>query len=159
MQRRDKFCGSGTNGRLPRLHPYFASTFTFLPPEPPPIQPRPLLRLDATGAFVSAAVAAFAWARPGLFGAPAYNLAILCVFALGICAYGTYFVTRTDADWAFHLRRVSKANLVFVGLSGVLLLRWWPLLTTLGRVYFIAEVAIVLALVRYEYWVLAKAGA
>ena len=86
-------------------------------------------------------------------------MAILCVFALGICAYGVYFVTRKDADWAFHLRRVSKANLVFVGLTGILLLRWWPFLTTSGRVYFIAELVVVLTLVRYEYKVLAKAGA
>ncbi len=84
-------------------------------------------------------------------------MACLSVFALGICGYGVYFVTRRGADWAFHLRRVAKANLVYVGLTGVLVLRWWSELTTLGTVYFIVEVALVLALVRYEFSVLAKA--
>lgn len=86
-------------------------------------------------------------------------MAILCVFASVICVYGGYFATRAFADWTVHLRRVSKANLVFVGLAGILLLRWWPSLTTVGKVYLILEVAAVLALVRYEYAVLAKAEA
>lgn len=120
------------------------------------IHSRSLLRLDAVGAFVTAAVAAFAWQRPHVLGAPAYNMAILSVFALGICAYDTYFGTRRGADWAFHLRRVAKANLVYVGLSAVLVLRWWPELTTVGKAYFVAEVVAVLLLVRYEFVVVGR---
>ena len=120
------------------------------------IEPRTLLRFDAIGALVTAGVAAFAAIRPAVFGTPAYNMAILSVFAFGLAFYGTYFSRQRGADWRFHLRRVAKANLLYLGLTAILALRWWPDLTTVGRVYFVGEALLLLSLVRYEFGVVRR---
>ena len=122
------------------------------------IAPRTLLRLDAVGAFLTAAVAGLAAARPDWFGMPVYHMGIMCAYALGLVLYGLYFSREAHAEHAFHLRRVAKANLLFVGLLGVLVLRYWGGLTDLARVYFAAELAVVGALVWWEFRVVERAG-
>ena len=89
---------------------------------------------------------------------PVYHMGILCAYALGLAGYGLYFSRAAHADHAFHLRRVAKANLLFVGLLGVLVLRYWPGLTDLARLYFPVEMAAVGALAWWEFRVYERAS-
>ena len=84
-------------------------------------------------------------------GAPVYHVSILAVFAFGLAGYGAYASSQPQADPRFHLRRVAKANLLYLGLTGVVVLRCWGPRTTLARVYFILEAIVVVLLVRYEF--------
>ena len=122
------------------------------------ITARQLLRLDAFGALLTASVAAYAAYDPTLFGMPAYHMGVLSVLAFGIAAYGGYFVVQRSADWSAQLLRVAKANLLYIGLTAALVLRFWKDLTTVGLAYFAIEGVIVLLLVRYERRVVARAN-
>ena len=117
---------------------------------------RQVLRLDALGALLTATLTAFAAWRNELFGLPAYHLTVLSLLALGIAAYGSYFVLQRAADHAFHLLRVAKANLLYLGLTAALLLGFYAQLTPLAWAYFILEGIVVVLLVRHEYRVVRR---
>ena len=53
---------------------------------------------------------------------------------------------------------MAKANLLYLGLTAVIVVRSWAQLTDLARGYFVAEAFIVLMLVRYEFSVFRSSG-
>ena len=65
--------------------------------------------------------------------------------------YGVYVQTQRGTDPVFHLRRLAKANLVYLGLVAVVLLRFWGSLAGLVKGYFLLEAIVLLALVRAEF--------
>ena len=115
------------------------------------ITPRTHLLIDAIGALVTAIVLGFFAYRSDVSGAPAYHVTVLAIYALALFGYDVYVLTQRGTNLLLHLRRIAKANLLYVGLMGVVLLRFWGGMAGWTKAYFVAEVVVLLLLVRTEF--------
>jgi hypothetical protein len=112
---------------------------------------RTLFLIDGFGAMVSIFMLGFVWMNnQPLIGMPVEVLRILasipCLFA--IYSFACRFIVRGNV--APLLKWIAIANLMYCLVSAALVLLFFAEMTGLGIAYFIAEIAIVVALARVE---------
>jgi hypothetical protein len=123
----------------------------FLPGAWPPIPPQRLFLVDGVGAVLSAVGLGLvlpAWA--GAVGAPTRVLYLLVLTASGLAACSLGCFWRTPTHWRPWLTGIAQANLLYCGLTAVLLLGYAPALTAWGAAYFGLEVTVIVLLACWE---------
>jgi hypothetical protein len=88
-------------------------------------------------------------------GMPVTILTWLSVIAACFCIYSITCFLFVKQRWATFIKGIAMANLVYCILTTGLLLIYYPLLTTIGIVYFLTEIAIICVLVYIELTVAA----
>jgi len=121
------------------------------------LKPRTLILIDIAGAFLTCLVIL------GLFATNilATGMPILVLIGLGIAAaiLGSFGVYRfaTSSDVLSTLGILAFLNIDFCILSGVLWWNYFEELTLLGRLYFPAEILIIVVLALWEFrWSMGK---
>jgi hypothetical protein len=121
------------------------------------LHPRTLILIDIAGAFLTSLITLVLLATNNLrTGMPIGALIFLGVAAAMLGSFGTYRLA-TSTNHLTTLGILAFLNLDFCILSGVL---WWnnlERLTLLGRVYFPAEIVVILILATIELrWSIGK---
>lgn len=99
-----------------------------------------LFILDLIGAAISALLLGVVLVKYNhLIGMPIHILRLLATLAIIFMLYDSACLLLQKADRKPHLRIIAFANLGYVVLSLILLVRHSATLTTLGYVYFILE--------------------
>ncbi|MCC6245753.1 MAG: hypothetical protein IT353_23170 [Gemmatimonadaceae bacterium] len=121
------------------------------------LTPRTVLLIDGLGGVATAIMLCLVL--------PAFHTAIglppRLLVSLGLCgvvyaAYslGCWFLVKTR--WPRALTIIIAANLLYCAVSALVVVRHWHTMTALGAVYFIGEIAVILALVGVERVVRAR---
>jgi hypothetical protein len=121
------------------------------------LHPRTLILIDIAGAFLTSLITLVLFATNNVrTGMPSWILLCLGVAAAMLGSFGTYRLA-TSTNHLTTLGILAFLNLDFCILSGVL---WWnnlERLTLLGRVYFPAEIVVVVTLAMIELrWSIGK---
>lgn len=103
--------------------------------------------IDGLGALVSAALLGVA--LPALqTGVPRSTL---LAFAIGACVFAIYsltcFLLNKRGTW---LKAIAVANLLYCGATGVAVWFYFSQMTSLGRAYFLMEIAVIVPLAVFE---------
>lgn len=83
-------------------------------------------------------------------GMPIPVLTYLSVIALGLCIYSTACFFFLKGNWTPFIRGISIGNLLYCILTMVLVIIYYSQLKTIGMIYFVIEVIIILGLVYIE---------
>lgn len=116
-----------------------------------PFNARTVFALDAAGALLS--VVLLGGVLPALqpwHGMPSDVLSRLALWATACLVYslcGWRFAHPDDPRW---LRGIQVLNTVYCVWTAALVVHHFPVLTPLGRVYFLAELPVILGLVAFE---------
>lgn len=115
------------------------------------LNPNKLFLVDGLGALLTAFLLFVIMKRFNeYFGAPQTTLACLCILALVFSFYSiTCFFLLKD-NWQPFLRAIIVANLLYCCLTAGLVFYSYPGITTLGIIYFLGEIIIILGLVFIE---------
>jgi hypothetical protein len=109
--------------------------------------PRKLFLADAIGAILSALLLILILANfETFFGLPKhilYKLAILPIL-FSIYSFGCYLLN--PARWQFFLRNIAIANILYCGITLVLVVAFYHGLSSYGIAYFLLEVPVILFL-------------
>jgi hypothetical protein len=122
-------------------------------------QPELTLLIDGGGAILSAICLGVVLPMfQAYVGMPRRVLLALAIVALLFSAWsiGCYVLRRTE--WRTGVRVISVLNLVYCGVTAVLVAAFWSQLTRAGVTYFLLEILVIGALVAVERRVLASAG-
>ena len=114
-------------------------------------RPKILFLLDGFGAFVSALFLAFV--LPTIqekVGVAHGHLIYLACFAGFLMLIDLYRWMAANDKWEKRIRFVIMFNLIYCAVSLVVIGLSFETITTLGLLYFAAEIFIILALVRFE---------
>ena len=111
------------------------------------IAPIQVFRLDGFGAMVSLLCHLFIACNESAFGMPREAVLALAIFPFLLMPFSLYHYFRFPQYWQPSMRLVIIANLFFSIISIGVLAYHFAALTTLGLVYFIGEVIVVLSLV------------
>lgn len=84
------------------------------------------------------------------FGMPKTVLTYLAVIAICFCIYSTACFLFLKKQWTPYIRFIGIANLLYCGLTIGLLIKYYPLLTIIGRTYFLMEIIIICGLAYFE---------
>jgi len=84
------------------------------------------------------------------FGMPKTILSYLSAIAACFCIYSTACFLFLKNCWTPYIKGISFANLFYCVLTIGLLLVYYPLLTIIGAIYFLLEIAIICGLVYVE---------
>jgi hypothetical protein len=115
------------------------------------LTPRQLFLLDALGALLSAAMLAGIVARwETVFGLPSRVPYTLATVAVCFAAYSFACWLRVRDGWRPWLKGIALANAAYGVVTLAILARHWPQLTRVGVAYFVLELAILVALIRWE---------
>lgn len=77
------------------------------------------------------------------FRMPKTVLTYLCVIASFFCIYSMTCFLCLKGRWTIFIRIIGIANLLYCVLTVVLLVKYYPLLTIIGTLYFLIEVIII----------------
>lgn len=115
------------------------------------LKPKKLFLLDGLGALLSAFCLGVVLVKlEHLIGMSPKVLKILALLACVFAAYSlssSYFVKE---NWSIYLKIIAAANFLYCCTTMILVVYFLTQLTTLGIVYFVVEVVIILSLVRIE---------
>lgn len=117
--------------------------------------PRAIFLADAIGAFVSTLLLFVIAKLEFVFGMPRQVVYQLLPLTVLFTVYSSCCYVLNPANRQRYVRLIAIANLLYAGLTAVLLFFYRNELTTLGVIYFSAEIGILLLLSRIE-WQLAK---
>jgi len=119
------------------------------------LHPQRLFLIDGIGAFVTA-VFLFAILKSfnDFVGMPQPSLILLLLIALVFCIYSISCFFILKRKWQAYLQALSIANLLYCAFTLGLVIFYLPRLTTLGLVYFLIEIAVIVALAIWELSVL-----
>jgi hypothetical protein len=119
-------------------------------------KPKMLFLTDSIGAFVTSFLL-FVILRTfnDFFGVSKSTLTYLAIIAACFCVYSTTCFFIVKRNWAFFIRVISVANLLYCMLSVALIAFNYHLLTIFGIIYFSGEIAIIFGLVYIELHVAA----
>jgi hypothetical protein len=114
--------------------------------------PKKIFLIDGAGALLTALTLIFAPVLlPGIFGLPQANTLLLGSIAVCFAVYSLYnYVRFNPTRWKLLLRIIALANLAYCLLSLVVLLYFYKQVTVIGWIYFIGEIAIIIALFLWE---------
>lgn len=118
---------------------------------PTPLNARKMLLVDGIGALVSAILLGYVLAQfSGSIGMPVKMLHQLAAVAgmFAVYSFTTYMFVKENCKP--YLKVIAIANLLYCCLTVGLLVYFKTELTTLGLLYFIAEVVVILTLVIVE---------
>jgi hypothetical protein len=116
-----------------------------------PIHPKRLFLLDAGGALLTALLLFFVVARlQRVFGMPKNIVYILSAIALVYAVYSFASYLFIKKNWKPFLLVIATANSLYCLATAILLVVYYQQLTSLGFIYFIAEIIIILGLVIIE---------
>lgn len=117
----------------------------------PLLHPKRLFLIDFIGALISAASLGLLLASlESVFGVPATTLYVLAAIALGFFAYSFTSYLRLKRNWSPYLRGIATLNLLYCGLTAVLVFFVHTDVTLLGALYFIGEILLVAPLALLE---------
>lgn len=119
--------------------------------------PKKLFFVDGLGAWLSAFLMSGLLANfEGTFGMPLRPLMVLALIAgfFALYSFGCYFFLKHR--WKPFMRAIAVANLMYSGLTLVLVVRHYDLLTLLGVGYFTIELLVLLVLIILEFRALTK---
>ena len=80
------------------------------------------------------------------FGMPKTILTCLSVIAICFCIYSTACFLFLKGRWTPFIRVIGIANLLYCALTMGLLIKYYPLLTIIGAIYFFSEIVIICGL-------------
>ena len=107
--------------------------------------------IDGLGALVSTFLLGFVLVRyETYFGMPVKMLQLLALIAFFLAVFSLTCFIKTPKKWGIYLRIVGKANFAYCLLTLTLVFYHFDRLTWLGVSYFIAEILILLLLIRVE---------
>ncbi len=113
--------------------------------------PEKLILVDGLGALLSAfSLGILLPAFQPYFGMPVSVLYVLAIFPVFFALYDFTCYARKPQNWALFIRIIAVANLLYCCLSISLLLYHFTQLTSLGGIYFILELIIVITLAIFE---------
>lgn len=119
--------------------------------------PRKLFLADAIGAILSALLLVLVLANfETFFGMPEnilYKLAVLPIL-FSIYSFGCYLLN--PGRWQFFLRNIAIANILYCGITLVLVIAYYNDLSAYGIAYFLLEVPVILLLSVLELRVAGK---
>lgn len=115
-------------------------------------KPKTLFLIDGLGAMLTAFLL-FVVLRNfnEYFGMPKLILTYLSIIAMCFCIYATTCFFFLKGNWIPFIKVISYANLLYCMLTILLLICYYPMLTTIGLIYFLIEVAIILVLTSVEF--------
>jgi hypothetical protein len=80
------------------------------------------------------------------FGMPKTVLTYLSVIAICFCIYSTACFLFLKGSWSPFIRLIGIANLLYCALTIGILIKYYPVLTTIGAIYFLIEIVIICGL-------------
>ena len=115
------------------------------------LNPRKLFLIDSFGALITALLLSLVLARfEDTFGMPRKVLYILSGMAGVYCIYSFLCYWHLKNNWSPYLKIIATANLIYCGLTMVLMFYFYQSLTILGLLYFIGEIIIITILALTE---------
>lgn len=117
-------------------------------------KPKMLFLIDALGAFLSAFflfLIALHWSE--YFGIPKQAVVCLAVLAICLCMYSAICFLVLSGAWMSFICIMGIANFLYCVSTIGLLVKYAPLLTKIGGVYFGIEIVIICGLVYTELYV------
>lgn len=115
------------------------------------LNPKKLFLIDGLGALLTAFLTGVVLRMfVNTFGMPPKLLSILSILACILAAYSMSCCFFVSKNWRLFLKIIVVANLLYCFLTAVLVLHLYQQLTTLGVIYFITEVFIIIVLVYVE---------
>lgn len=116
-----------------------------------------LFLIDSTGALMTA-FSLFVVVRQfnEYFGMPKNELTYLSVFAVCLCIYSAACFLFLKTDLRPFIRLIGIANLIYCTWTSVLLIKYYPVLTIIGIIYFLIEIVIICTLSYVELNVAAR---
>ncbi len=116
------------------------------------LNPKRVFLADGLGALLSAFLLGIVLVRfESSFGMPKNTLYILAILAGFFAAYSFACYFFVDKIWKPYLKAIAFANLLYCCLTLGLTLYFYTALTTLGVVYFFAEIGVIITLVIIEF--------
>ncbi|MCF1715183.1 hypothetical protein L0U88_11155 [Flavihumibacter sp. RY-1] len=114
--------------------------------------PKKLFLIDGMGAIGTASLLLLLPVLfPGIFGLPDPYTKLLGGIAICFAIYSLYnYVWFNPAKWKPLLKVISIANAVYCVISLGILLLHYQQITTIGWLYFMGEIAIIMLLVSWE---------
>ncbi len=114
--------------------------------------PKKIFLIDALGAlFTCVLLIVIQTKLKFYFGMPVKTLTILSIIAFALFWYSTAcFTLFQKINWKQHLKRIARANLIYCGLTFVLLVYNYKIITPLDWIYFFGEIIIISFLVSIE---------
>ncbi len=103
-----------------------------------------LFLIDCVGAFLSAFFLFVIMAQfSKYFGMPKTILTYLAAIAVCFCIYSTACFLFLKRPWSHFIKFIGIVNLLYCTLTLGLLIKYYPLLTKIGTMYFLVEIAII----------------
>ncbi len=116
------------------------------------INPKTLFLIDSLGALLSAFLLGVVLVRfESVFGMPRKALYFLSSIACVFAVYSFSCFLRLSENWRPYLKIIAVANLLYCGLTLVLVVYLYQRLAILGLLYFIVELIIVSILAIFEW--------
>lgn len=114
-------------------------------------RPRLLFLMDAAGALVTATFLILVLSKfETIFRVPLPMLMLLSGMASCFAVYSLGCFLFFPANWRLFLRIIAIANLIYCGITAVLVIRHFSAITLWSVLYFMVEIPIVVALARFE---------
>ncbi len=103
-----------------------------------------LFLIDSVGAFMTAfSLFVVMQQFNEYFGMPKNELTYLSVIAICLCIYSVTCFLFIKGDFTPFIRFIGVANLIYCALIIGLLIKYYPLLTIIGTIYFLSEIVII----------------
>lgn len=116
------------------------------------INPKNIFLLDGIGALVSAFFLGVVLVQfQHHIGMPVYTLYLLGGLALGFVLYSTSCYLLFPKNWKPFLKLIATVNFLYCLLTIGLMMHFFQELTAIGITYFLAEIIIIVLIVRLEF--------
>jgi len=115
-------------------------------------KPKKLFLVDSLGAFLTAfLIVAMLMKYTDVFGMPKKPLFFLSIIAVIYATYSLCCYFFLDQNWRPYLKFIAFANLIYCCLTITLVICFYASITTLGLIYFSAELLVIVGLVTIEF--------
>jgi hypothetical protein len=114
--------------------------------------PKQIFLIDALGALMTCTLLLVIQTKlNSYFGMPPKTLFILAIIAFIFFAYSiSCFFLFTSINWKRFLKIIATANVIYCGLTFVLLISNFSITTPIDWIYFLGEISLVSSLVAVE---------
>ena len=116
------------------------------------LKPKTIFLVDGLGALATASILFLVqWRFQEYFGMSQEILSLLSLIAFAFAVFSIYCFLFLNRDWPIFLKTIMIANLLYCCLTIGLVITYYSIVTNIGRGYFLAEVAVIVALVYMEF--------